>query len=136
MTYSKQNALQTAGASNQPMQAGNTDIIRESIALHKEDMALTKKTLAADIEGRDKVLEQNRRTIECYEKELRRNDLSEESRMKLIEKIDNARQSSEQAERESREFQDKHLYNSHEKAYMIGVFAFGLLLFAGFRKAA
>lgn len=136
MTYSKQNALQTAGANIQHAQAGNTDIIRESIALHKEDLALTKKALAADIAGRDEVLEQNKRTIEFYEKELRRNDLSEESRMKLIEKIDNARQSSEQAARESREFQDKHLYNSHEKAYMIGVFAFGLLLFAGFRKAA
>lgn len=136
MTYSKQHALQTAGANIQPAQAGNTDIIRESIALHKEDMALTKRALAADITGRDEVLEQNKMTIECCEKELKRNDLSEESRMKLIEKIDSARQSSEQAEKESREFQDKHLYHSHEKAYMIGVFAFGLLLFAGFRKAA
>ena len=86
----------------------------EVIGAIKDDRMLTKRSVSADIAATARVQAQNGAFIAVGERELRRHDLTEERREELIDKINEARQSSADLEAESRAFQQEHLDHLHK----------------------
>lgn len=99
--------------------ANRQKIFDEFIAACKEDRNTTKRVISADIASRNRVQSQNETTIAACERELRKQGLSEEYRSQLFQTMNDARQSSVDADRESREFEQQELRRMHALPWII-----------------
>lgn len=98
--------------------------VDEVIAAAKDDRMNTKRAISADIASTARVQNQNDRLIAAYERELRRKDLSEESRDEILRCMSRAAESTARESAASREFQREQREHSHKltwKLIVIGV---------------
>lgn len=102
---------------------------QELLAALKDGRANTKKAIAASIKSAEYVMEQNAHALEIYGRQLRKNDLPDEERARLIELVEMARKSTEDTQKDSQEFQREQLSHSHRMVYsIVGVTIISLLL--------
>ena len=105
--------------------------VDEVIATVKDDRMNTKRAISADISSTARVQSQNERVIAACERELRRRDLSEESRDEILRCMSRAAESTSEESAASREFQREQLDHSHKLIWeIIGV---GALIVIGGR---
>ena len=103
--------------------------VDEVIAAAKDDRMNTKRAISADIASTARVQNQNDRVIAACERELRRKDLSEESRDEILRCMSRAAESTSCESAASREFQREQLDHSHKLPWkLIGV---GILIVLG-----
>lgn len=103
--------------------------VDEVIAAAKDDRMNTKRAISADIASTARVQNQNDRVIAACERELRREDLSEESRNEIFRCMNRAAESTSCESAASREFQREQLDHSHKLPWkLIGV---GILIVLG-----
>lgn len=91
----------------------------EFVASCKEDRVATKRALSADNASRANVQNQNAKTIEICERELRKPNISEEYKSQLIQTMNEARNSSVEVDRDSREFQKQELRHMHALPWIL-----------------
>ena len=104
-------------------------LIDEVIAAAKDDRMNTKRAISADIASTARVQNQNDRVIAACERELRRRDLSEESRDEILRCMSKAAESTSYESAASREFQREQLDHSHKLPWkLIGI---GVLIVLG-----
>ncbi len=103
--------------------------VDEVIAAAKDDRMNTKRAISADIASTARVQNQNDRVIAACERELRRKDLSEESRDEILRCMSRAAESTSCESAASREFQREQLEHSHKLPWkLIGI---GVLIVLG-----
>lgn len=103
--------------------------VDEVIAAAKDDRMNTKRAISADIASTARVQNQNDRVIAACEQELRRKDLSEESRDEILRCMSRAAESTACESAASREFQREQLEHSHKLPWkLIGI---GVLIVLG-----
>lgn len=91
----------------------------EVIGAVRDDRANTKRALSSDIASTARVQNQNERVIVICEKELRQQNLTDERRDELLDRISKAAESTARANEESREFQRRQLEHSHKLPWKI-----------------
>ena len=103
--------------------------VDEVIATAKDDRMNTKRAISADVASTARVQNQNDRVIAACERELRRKDLSEESRDEILRCMSKAAESTACESAASREFQREQLEHSHKLPWkLIGI---GVLIILG-----
>ena len=103
--------------------------VDEVIAAAKDDRMNTKRAISADIASTTRVQNQNDRVIAACERELRRKDLSDESRDEILRCMSKAAESTSCESAASREFQREQLEHSHKLPWkLIGI---GVLIVVG-----
>lgn len=103
--------------------------VDEVITAAKDDRMNTKRAISADIASTARVQNQNERVIAACERELRRRDLSEESRDEILRCMSKAAESTSYESAASREFQREQLDHSHKLPWkLIGI---GVLIVLG-----
>ena len=113
----------------QPDAVRTGKFVDEVIAAAKDDRMNTKRAISADIASTARVQNQNDRVIAACERELRRRDLSEESRYEILRCMSKAAESTSYESAASREFQREQLDYSHKLPWkLIGV---GVLIVLG-----
>lgn len=121
----------------QPDDVRTGKFVDEVIAAAKDDRMNTKRAISADIASTARVQNQNDRVIAACERELRRKDLSEESRDEILRYMSKAAESTSYESAASREFQREQLDHSHKLPWkLIGI---GVLIVGGtalFKAAA
>ena len=110
-------------------------LVDEVIAAAKDDRINTKRVISSGIQSTAWVQNQNDRVITACEHELHRKDLSEERRAELIEIMRRAAESTANESAACREFQERHLGQSHKLPGKILVCA-ALILVLGIVCAA
>ena len=139
ITVSKENRpavyVETYHSDYVPAQNYQPDAVRtgkfvdEVIAAAKDDRMNTKRAMSADIASTARVQNQNDRLIAACERELRRRDLSEESRDEILRCMRKAAESTSYESAASREFQREQLDHSHKLPWkLIGI---GVLIVLG-----
>ena len=99
-------------------------LLDEVIGAVKDNRTNTKRAISADIASTARVQNQNERVIAICEKELRRQNLTDERREELLDRIRKAAESTACANEESREFQRRQLEHSHKLPWKI----FGVII--------
>ena len=94
-------------------------LIDEVIVATRDERMNTKRSISADIAITARVQNQNENVIKAFERELLRKDLPEGDRMKLLEMMSNAAESSANESAASRKFQKEQLGHSHELPWKI-----------------
>ena len=89
----------------QPDAVRTGKFVDEVIAAAKDDRMNTKRAISADIASTARVQNQNDRVIAACERELRRRDLSEESRYEILRCMSKAAESTSYESAASREVQ-------------------------------
>lgn len=105
------------------------EFVDEVIAAAKDDRMNTKRAISANIASTARVQNQNDRVIAACERELRRKDLSAESRDEILRCMNRAAESTSCESAASREFQREQLEHSHKHPWkLIGI---GVLIALG-----
>lgn len=94
-------------------------LLDEVMGAVKDNRANTKRAISADIASTARVQNQNERVIAICEKELRRQNLTDERRDELLDHIRKAAESTARVNEESREFQRRQLEHSHKLPWKI-----------------
>lgn len=106
----------------QPDAVQTGKFVDEVIAAAKDDRMNTKRAISADIASTARVQNQNDRVIAACERELRRRDLSEESRGEILRCMSKAAEPTSYESAASREFQREQLDHSHKLPWkLIGI---------------
>lgn len=93
--------------------------VDEIIAAVKDDRMITKRAISADIAETARVQNQNESVIEACKRELRRQDLSAESRLRILEIMDQTAASSATESAASREFRKSQLEHMHKLPWQL-----------------
>lgn len=104
----------------------------EFIAAEKEDRLNTRRGISANKALTEKVLNQSDRVIAAYERELQRNDISEEIRKECLQGMTKTIESSTREYAASREFLREQLNHSHnhpQKLIVTSVALIGCVVF-------
>jgi len=101
----------------------------EIIACARDDRLNTKRAISSDAASREMVQKQNSQLISAYESELQRDDLTNEQRLDILNKMYEISRSTAQADKESRAFQSERLLCSHKRSGQL--LAFGAVVVLG-----
>ncbi|MBP3884640.1 MAG: hypothetical protein J6D54_06860 [Olsenella sp.] len=91
-------------------------IVGEVIAWAKDDRLNTKRAISSDTASRAMVQKQNGQLVDVCESMLQRDDLTNEQRLDILNKMCAAASSTERVDEESRAFQREQLSYSHKRS--------------------
>lgn len=91
-------------------------IVGEVIAWAKDDRLNTKRAISSDTASRAMVQKQNGQLMNVCESMLQRDDLTNEQRFDILDKMSAAASSTERVDEESRAFQREQLSYSHKRS--------------------
>ena len=114
--------------------------VGEYIAAAKDERMNTKRAIAASIASTERVHNQNELILKAYERELQRNDLSDEARLEILKSMSRVGELSNNENTACRVFLREQLEYSHKltwKIFGIGIISFfGVIGGNAFMKAA